>query len=149
MFAIRLDHFAITVSDMERSLEFYCGLLGLKQQSRHELEGAVISQMAGKDNVQMKVVRLACPENPDLQVDLQQYLEPKGKQFESNLGDIANSHLCIEVGDLEKAYADLKSAGVEFVSPPVVFDLEVEGKIRCVFLKDPDGYILEMTEYQK
>lgn len=149
MYAIRLDHIAITVSDMERSLRFYRDRLGLVQQSSHDLDGPIISRMAGKDKVQMKVVRLVCPQTPKVQIDLQQYLEPIGKQSESDLGDVANSHICIEVSDISKAYADLKAKGVKFVSPPVEFDLKAEGKIGCVFFKDPDGYILELTEYRE
>ena len=148
MFAIKLDHVAITVSDMERSLKFYCEMLGLKEDGPHDLEGEAISRMAGKDKVIMKVVRLVCPETPEIQIDLQQYIEPEGKQSDSNLGDVANSHVCIEVNDIAKAYADLKAKGVKFVSEPVMFDLEAEGKIGCVFFMDPDGYVLELTEYQ-
>lgn len=149
MYAIRLDHVAITVSNMERSLQFYRDRLGLVQQSSHDLEGPIISRMAGKDRVRMKVVRLVCPETPKVQIDIQQYLEPIGKQSESNLGDVANSHICIEVSDINKAYADLKAKGVKFISPPVEFDLKAEGKIGCVFFTDPDGYVLELTEYKK
>ena len=103
--------------------------------------------MAGKDVVRMRVVRLICPDTPGIQVDLQQYLEPKGKLSDSKLGDVANSHFCVEVNDIQKAYEELKAKGVEFVSEPVEFDLEHEGKIGCVFFLDPDGYVLELTEY--
>jgi catechol 2,3-dioxygenase-like lactoylglutathione lyase family enzyme len=147
MFAMKLDHVAVTVSDLERSLKFYCELLGLKRESEHDLEGETISRMAGKDVVRMRVVRLICPDTPGIQVDLQQYLEPKGKLSDSKLGDVANSHFCVEVNDIQKAYKELKSKGVEFVSEPVEFDLEHEGKIGCVFFLDPDGYVLELTEY--
>ena len=149
MFAIRLNHVAITVGDMERSLRFYRDQLGMLEQSSHVLEGPDISRMAGKAQVRMHVVRLICPETPDVQIDLQHYLEPKGRQSDSRLGDIANSHICIEVGDLEKAYKELKSAGVRFVSAPVQFDLEAESKIGCVFCLDPDDYILELSEYRR
>ena len=149
MFAIRLDHVAITVSDMNRSLQFYRDQLGLVQQSSHDLEGPVISRMAGKGKVRMKVVRLVCPQTTEIQIDLQQYLEPTGKRSDSELGDVANSHVSIEVEDIDKAYTELKARGVEFFSPPVEFDLEAEGKILCVFFKDPDGYVLELTEYRK
>ncbi len=64
MFATRFDHVAVTVSDMDRSLKFYCELLGLKQDGSHDLEGETISRMAGKQRVVMKVVRLVCPEWP-------------------------------------------------------------------------------------
>ena len=149
MFATKFDHVAVTVSDMQRSLEFYCDLLGLKEDGEHDLQGETISRMAGKENVHMKVVRLICPDTPGLHIDLQQYVEPKGKVYDSKLGDIANSHFCVEVNDIAKAYETLKSHGVEFVSAPVEFDLEQEGKIGCVFFLDPDGYVLELTEYQK
>lgn len=147
MFAVRLDHMAITVSDMERSLHFYRDLLGLKEDSSHDLEGPGISRMAGKDMVSMKVVRLICPESPEIKIDLQEYVDGKGKQSESALGDVANSHICIEVNSIDEAYARLTSEGVKFVSSPVEFDLEAEGKIGCAFFFDPDGYMLELTEY--
>lgn len=147
MFATKFDHMAVTVSDMDRSLKFYCDLLGLKRESEHDLAGDLISKMAGKDEVRMKVVRLICPQTPGVQIDLQQYLEPKGKVSDSKLGDVANSHFCVEVDDIKAAYEKLKAQGVAFVSEPVVFDLEHEGKIGCVFFLDPDGYVLELTEY--
>jgi len=149
MVAIKLDHVAITVRDMKRSLRFYRDRLGLREQSRHDLEGPGISRMAGKDRVRMRVVRLICPKTPGVQIDLQQYLAPKGRQSDSRLGDVANSHLCLEVKDLPRVYKKLRAAGVRFVSAPVEFDLEAEGKIRCVFFLDPDGYVLELTEYGK
>ena len=149
MVAVRLDHVAVTVSDMERSLRFYRDQLGMLMASSHVLEGPSISRMVGKAQVRMRVVRLVCPETSGVQIDLQQYLEPRGKQSDSHLGDIANSHLCIEVRDIDKAYARLQAAGVEFISAPVEFDLEAEGKIGCAFLLDPDGYVLELTEYGK
>ena len=149
MVAIRFDHVAVTVSDMERSLQFYCGLLGLEVEGKHLLEGAEISQMAGKPNVRMDVVRLVCPETPGIQIDLQQYPEPPGKQSDSNLGDVANSHICVEVENVEKTVRELRSKGVEFVSDPVEFDLEDAGLLRVVFFKDPDNYVLELVGYNQ
>ena len=156
MFATKFDHVAVTVSDMDRSLGFYCDLLGMKRASDHDsrIEGETISRMAGKERVRMRVVRLVCPETPGhphrlVCPDLQQYLEPQGKVSDSKLGDVANSHFCVEVDDLQGAFARLKDQGVEFVSEPVQFDLEHEGKLGCVFFLDPDGYVLELTEYPK
>src|SRR3990172_3312105 len=147
MFATRLDHLAVTVSDLEHSLHFYCDLLGLKRDSGHDLEGETISRMAGKPRVRLKVVRLSCPETPAIKIDLQQYLEPKGKHADSKLGDVGNSHFSVVVPDIQQAYRTLKAHGVRFISEPVCFDLEHEGKIRVVFFLDPDDYVLELTEY--
>ena len=140
-----LDHVSVTVSDMERSLAFYCDLLGLKEVERHRLEGETIAKMAGKPDVIMEVVRLEAPETPGVMLDLQQYVVPEGKVSDAQLGDVAHSHFCFGVPDVWAAYKDLTAKGVEFVSEPVSFDLEW-GIVYVVFFKDPDGFILELMQ---
>ena len=140
-----LDHVSVTVSDMDRSLGFYCDLLGLKEVERHRLEGETISKMAGKPDVIMEVVRLEAPETPGVMLDLQQYVTPQSKVSDAQLGDVAHSHFCFGVPDVWAAYRDLKAKGVEFVSEPVSFDLEW-GIVYVVFFKDPDGFVLELMQ---
>lgn len=140
-----LDHVAVTVSDMERSLAFYCDLLGLQEVERHHLEGEIISKMAGKPDVIMEVVRLEAPETPGVMLDLQQYVAPEGKVSDAQLGDVAHAHFCFGVPDVWAAYKDLSEKGVEFVSEPVSFDLEW-GIVYVVFFKDPDGFVLELMQ---
>jgi catechol 2,3-dioxygenase-like lactoylglutathione lyase family enzyme len=145
----RLDHIAVTVSSLERSLPFYTEVLGLTEVERHRLEGETISTMAGKHGVIMQVVRLAAPDTPNILVDLQQYIGPKGDVSNAALGMANHSHFCFGVKDLESAYRQLRAKGVEFVSAPVTFDLGEEwdyGAVKVVFLKDPDGFILELVE---
>jgi catechol 2,3-dioxygenase-like lactoylglutathione lyase family enzyme len=139
-----LDHISVTVSDMDRSLAFYQDLLGLKEVERHRLEGETISTMAGKPGVVMQVVRLAAPDTPGILLDLQQYLTPEGKVSNAKLGDVGHAHFCFGVRNLDEAYRELSSKGVEFVSEPVQFDLGW-GILDVVFLKDPDGFVLELV----
>jgi len=143
--ATTIDHVAVTVSDLERSLAFYRDLLGLHEVERHRLEGAGIEQMTGKPGTIMEVVRLRAPDTPGVLIDLQQYLAPKGKQSDSALGDVANAHVCFGVTGLLASCEELSARGVEFVSEPVTFELE-SGTVHVVFLKDPDGFILELVE---
>jgi catechol 2,3-dioxygenase-like lactoylglutathione lyase family enzyme len=140
-----LDHVSVTVSDLDRSLAFYRDLLGLQEVERHHLEGETISKMAGHEDVIMQVVRLQAPETPGLLIDLQQYLAPKGKVSNAQLGDVGHSHICFGVPDVRAAYRELTAKGVEFVSEPVSFDLEW-GVVHVVFFKDPDGYVLELMQ---
>lgn len=141
-----LDHVSVTVSDMDRSLAFYRDLLGLEEVERHRLEGEAISQMAGKPDVVMHVVRLQAPDTPGVLLDLQQYITPQGKLSDAQLGDVGHSHFCFGVPDLTQTYTTLTAKGVEFVSEPVSFDLEW-GIVKVVFFKDPDGYVLELMEH--
>jgi catechol 2,3-dioxygenase-like lactoylglutathione lyase family enzyme len=130
---------------MDRSLRFYRDLLGMHEVERHRLEGETISTMAGKPGVVLQVVRLVASETPNIQLDLQEYLSPKGRISAASLGDAAHAHFCFGVRDLPAAYRDLKAKGVEFVSEPVSFDLEW-GIVRVVFMKDPDGFIIELVQ---
>ena len=140
-----LDHVSVTVSDMDRSLDFYCGLLGLKEVERHRLEGEGISKMAGKENVVMDVVRIVAPETESIEIDLQQYLEPEGKVSNGKLGDVGHSHICFGVPNMAEAYETLCNKGVRFVSEPVSFDLGW-AIVHVVFFEDPDGYVLELMQ---
>ena len=140
-----LDHISVTVRNMERSLAFYCDLLGLKEVERHRLEGETISKMAGKPKVIMEVVRLKAPETPGLMIDLQQYITPEGTTSDSQLGDVGHAHFCFGVPDVWATYRELAAKGVEFVSEPVLFDLEW-GVVHVVFFKDPDGFVLELMQ---
>jgi len=140
-----LDHIAVTVTDMERSLAFYRDLLGLKEVETHLLEGETISKMAGKPDVVMKVVRLAAPDTPGILLDLQQYVKGGGALSTARLGDAAHAHFCFGLPDVWGAYRALKEQGVEFVSEPVTFDLGW-GILHVVFMKDPDGFIIELVQ---
>ena len=144
-----LDHVAVTVSDLEKSLPFYKEVLGLKEVERHLLDGETISTMAGKPAVVMQVVRLASPDTPDILIDLQQYVEPEGVVSNGALGMANHSHFCFGVDDLQATYEELQKKGVEFISAPVSFDLGEDwdyGVVKVVFFKDPDGFILELME---
>ena len=140
-----MDHISVTVSDMERSLAFYRDLLGMEQIETHRLEGETISNMVGKDDVVMQVVRLQAPESPGMLLDLQEYVQPQGKISNGKLGDVGHSHICFGVPNLAQAYQELKAEGVAFVSEPVSFDLGW-AIVHVVFFEDPDGYILELMQ---
>ena len=93
----------------------------------------------------MEVVRLAAPETPSILLDLQQYLAPPGKTSDAKLGDVAHAHFCFGVPDVRGAYRALSEKGIQFVSEPVSFDLEW-GIVHVVFMKDPDGFIIELVQ---
>jgi catechol 2,3-dioxygenase-like lactoylglutathione lyase family enzyme len=149
MVATRIDHVSVTVSDMDRSLAFYCGLLGLERSGSHRLTREPIVTMTNKPVVDMLVERLTAPGDPEFFVDLQQYVLPPGGVSNARLGDVGHSHISFLVDDMDAVVASLTEAGVEFVSSPVHFDLEDTGALSAVFFYDPDGYALELMHYKR
>ena len=55
------------------------------------------------------------------------------------------NHVAIEVDDIEKAYCDLKAKGVEFYSPPQLFQF-AGYKAKAVYFWGPDGTTLELIQ---
>jgi catechol 2,3-dioxygenase-like lactoylglutathione lyase family enzyme len=53
------------------------------------------------------------------------------------------------VKDIEKTYDELRGQGVEFYSPPQLFELAEYGKVKAVYFWDPDGTTLELLQVVK
>ena len=142
-----MNHTGFVVSDMERSLEFYQDLLGLKQERNQILEGEFISELVGYPDARLHIVYLG---TGDLRhsVELIQYLNPAGTPATMlDRHQVGASHLGVIVDDLDAFYAELSSRGVRFVSPPAirpgaVYPLASKG---C-YMQDPDGNWLELLE---
>jgi len=126
--AIRFDHVAITVSDMERSVAFYRDLLGLE----------VAGQLLLRDNT-FKIVYLR---SGDAKVEL---FEFRGIEAETAVGlpDTVGGfkHLALQTDDVDAVAARLKTAGVTFTVEPK----DASGGVRLAFFRDPDGNLLELV----
>ena len=142
-----MNHTGFVVSDMERSLEFYQDLLGLKQERNQILEGEFISELAGYPDARLHIVYLG---TGDLRhsVELIQYLNPAGTPAAMpERHQVGASHLGVIVDDLDAFYVELSRRGVRFVSPPAirpgaVYPMASKG---C-YMQDPDGNWLELLE---
>ncbi len=59
--SIKIDHVAVMVSDVEKSLQFYRDLLGLEVVSPEEHKDGPISEMTAMPRVHMREYRLRAP----------------------------------------------------------------------------------------
>lgn len=151
--SIKIDHAAIMVSDLEKSLHFYRDLLGLEVVTPEEHDGGPISEMTSIPNVHMREYRLrapggihgyTCNEGAGFSFDLIQWLRPPSPHQRYPINHVPSAHICFGVESVPATYARLQAAGVEFVSPPVRFS--GEGEWHVLFFYDPDGNLLELNE---
>lgn len=139
------DHVAVTVTDTERSLEFYVGKLGLRQVEQHQLEGDKVDMANGLVNARAQSTRLQAPESPEVLIDLLEYFQPEGETHVTPMGSVGACHFAIIVDDLPGAVEELTAKGVPFISGPVNFKL-TEGSVSVCFCMDPDGNFIELME---
>lgn len=147
---IRLDHVNIVVSDLERSVEFYTSLLGLRRGFEAVLEGDWIAQVTGMNGAQARCVFLES-DDPTVRLELLQYISPTGTALEVNSlpHTMGVRHVAFLVDNLDALVERLRAAGVEMVSDPVLvpFAVSTMGRKRLCYFYDPDGTLLEAAAY--
>ena len=141
---IEIAHIGITVNDMEKSIDFYKNILGLKFQGELVMEGKETDLLFARKNSKVRVAYLS---GSDLisspPVELIQFLSNDYEKNEINLHRGSISEICFYVEDMDKAYNQLLKKGVEFISDPQTFDFSKQGfgKSKAVYFKDVDGII--------
>jgi glyoxylase I family protein len=147
---VRIDHVNIVVSDMERSLAFYEGVLGLKRGFKATLEGRWIETVTGLTAVNARCVFIEAP-GSDVRFELLEYVSPTGDTIPANA--LPNTrglrHIAFVVDDMEALLERLGAAGVPLLSDPVEVPFVVGsmGRKRLCYFRDPDGVLLEAAAY--
>jgi catechol 2,3-dioxygenase-like lactoylglutathione lyase family enzyme len=136
----------MTVSDMDRSVEFYSQVLSFKKVADVEVWGTDYEHLQGVFGLRMRVVRMKLGSET---IELTEYLAPKGKPFpaDSRSNDHWFQHIAIIVSDMEKAYDWLRKHKVQHAStgPQRLPDWNPNaGGIKAFYFRDPDGHFLEI-----
>jgi len=142
----RVHHHTFTVSDMDRSLGFYCDLLGftlMYDKLRENLPA--YDQVMGLDDVKVRVALLQDPTEEAVIALLQFHNPPPSKRPMSNLF-VGSTALAVQCDDIDADYARLKAAGVRFTCEPV--DVVRDGKLsaRLAYGFDPDEIVIELYQ---
>lgn len=141
---INLDHIAISVSDMERSLEFYRDILGLEVIKDSRVYDGSIGKVIDVPNAKCRIVHLKLD---NAFIELFEYCEPRGQNVAKTLNqyDHALIHFAFEVDCFDEFISRLKKKGVELVGEPVEFRLG----IWCVYFRGPDGEMCAIRHQEK
>jgi catechol 2,3-dioxygenase-like lactoylglutathione lyase family enzyme len=140
---------AIPVSDMDRAVAFYTGVLGFRQVADREVAGSDYERLFGVFGLRLRRVRLELGGDA---VELTQFLAPRGRPLpqDTRANDRWFQHVAIIVSDLDAAYAWLRRHGVEHASsgPQVLPDWNpAAGGIGAFYFRDPDGNFLEILHF--
>ena len=110
-----VDSIGLTVSDMNRALAFYTGLLPFAKVSDVEVSGRPYELLTGIFGARSRIVRLRLGTE---EIELTEFLAPKGRPMPADVraNDRVFQHIAIVVSDLSKAYALVRERGVEHAS---------------------------------
>ena len=139
-------HFGFTVSNLEASLEFYQGILGLELIGVMERKGEEISRIVGFADAHLKIAFLKLPNSAGITVEVIEYVSPLGGRIDTRRCNPGVGHLCFKVDDLLSTYTALRKKGIRFTSEPVEITTGMNTGAWTVYLSDPDGIPLEMFQ---
>jgi len=145
-----LWHFSFTVSNLEQSIQFYCGLLGMRLQHRQDQANPYTRQLVGYPNASLRVAQLSLrgtsigPSGHVL--ELVQYVAPVRRPHPPGTAYPNSAHLAFVVDNLAAEYRRLNRKGVRFRSEPVAITAGINQGGYSVYFLDPDGITLEMVQ---
>ena len=140
-----LHHTGLTVSDLERSLLFWRDAMGMDVLFQQEKDGGYLEEIVGEPGAHVRMAHLAFGGDGP-RIELFQYLAPSGGQHLSRPADQGFAHVCVACEDLDERMKRLVAAGGTPFSEPVVIDTGVNRGGRGVYLRDPDGHVVELFE---
>lgn len=142
------DHTSYTISNLERSLAFYVGVLGCEILWQREITNAYFGEIVGLPGCVVKAAHLRIP-GSEHRIELFEYVQPAGLPLDAHPNDVGSSHISFLVDDLHAAYASLKAMGVQFRSPPVEVTAGANKGGWGIYLLDPDGITVELYQPPK
>ena len=146
MAIISAHHTSFSVIDMRTSLAFYCDLLGFEIISeRAAVTDSYFREIVGFSDAVVYAVLLRIPGSDHL-LELLQYKHPRGRPQDLRPNNPGSSHIAYVVDDLDLMYSQLKNAGVEFISSPVDLDAGPNSGGCALYMKDPNGIVIELFQ---
>jgi glyoxylase I family protein len=143
-------HVSFSVTDIERTVDFYQNVLGFELRSRthnkyDQLGTALFGTKWGLNQPQADL-QIAVMNLGGVRIEFIEYVDPKAAPYHKNPSIAGSAHIAIHVDDIEADRARLEGAGVEFHSPINTFNETGKPPWRWCYFRDPDGICLELVE---
>ncbi|GAA3383404.1 VOC family protein [Cryptosporangium minutisporangium] len=139
-----VHHVGLTVSDLERSMDFYADLLDGERLGPFERSGPRIDAVTGYPGVVVRQAFVTAPDGATV-VELLQYRGGSDVVLDPDNGSVGAVHVAVTVADLDAVLARLRAAGVHVLSEPIVASAPL-ARHRCVYVLDPDRIRVELVE---
>ena len=136
-----IHHTGISVSDLDRSINFYRDLLGMELLSNNRFsDNPVLNTII---DLKDAVGRVAMLRSNNAFLELFEYLQPTPRvsDIRRPVCDHGITHVCFAVEDIESDYKRLKAVGIIFHCEP-----QLVGKVKATYGRDPDGNVFELLE---
>lgn len=137
-----IRHVGLVVTDIARSLEFWCDVMGFVVARQMEESGPHIDAMMGLKDVRVTTAKLAAPDGNLLEL-LQFHSHPDKSEWVGKPYSTGLTHIALTVRDLNETVRRLKQNGSSFPSSP---QFSPDGMVKVIYATGPEGILLELVE---
>ena len=146
---IAADHTGITVSNLERSLEFWQNVLGFEFSHRAHQTSEMASEITGVPSAEIKLAVVKAPGGH--KIELLEYLAPADRKKDVNLRpcDVGHVHVALTVENLDAILENIAASGWKAAGKPQTLKSGPNAGKRVIYVRDPDGTTIEFMQQEE
>ncbi len=137
-----IRHVGLVVSDLEKSLKFWCETMGFVVFRQMEESGPHIDTMMGLKDVRVTTAKLAAPDGNLIEL-LKFHSHPDRKAWAGSPYSTGFTHIALTVENLDELLPRLIAAGAKVPAPPQVAP---NGKVKVLYAKGLEDILIEFVE---
>lgn len=137
-----IRHIGLVVNDLEKSLKFWCEVMGFTQLRQIDETGPYIDSMLGLKDVHVTTVKLSAPDGNLLEL-LFFHSHPDKIRWEGRPYSTGLTHIALTVDNLQETCNRLEKIGVSFLSKP---QRSPDGSVNVIYATGLEGLFLELVE---
>jgi lactoylglutathione lyase len=135
-------HVGIVVKDISTTTDFWINLIGFKLHIDAIEQSPYIDELLGIPNPGLRTVKLI--DESGFIIELLVFANyPAKDNWEGSLAATGLTHIALTVNDLESLTTKLKKNNYKFISE---IKKSPNGAVKVVFVKGPEGLLLELVE---
>lgn len=138
------DHVGYTVSDLDRSVEFWSFLLDRPPKARKTWAVPYLARIQGYDEVEVEAAFFDLPGG--LTLELVEYRRPAHQTVDMETYSVGNAHLSFVTGDLHATFDRLRGRATFRSHDPVRIEWGPYEGGYAARVRDPDGITIELVQ---
>jgi glyoxylase I family protein len=138
------DHTGFTVANLDRSLSFWCDVLGFELSHRAHQTGDLAREITGVPGAEISLAVLKAPGH---KIELLEYHAPADrKRVDLRPCDVGSVHVALTVDDLDAVLDAIAASGWKAAGKPQTLRTGPNAGKRVVYVHDPDGTTIELMQ---
>ena len=135
-------HVGIVVKDLAKTTDFWTNLIGFKLHIDAKEVSPYIDELLGIANPELRTVKLI--DQNGFIIELLEFANyPAKDNWEGSLATTGLTHIALTVSDLESLTRKLNENDYKFISE---IKKSPNGAVKVVFVRGPEGLMLELVE---